>query len=107
MKEMAELLKQGARMLGQSCPECGTPLFQLKSGETVCPMCKRPVKFIEEGTDEESVAQQGSLEATLKAKLNEVQGKLESEDDTEKMGKLTDTLIKLLDALERVKKLGS
>ena len=107
MKEMAVLLRQGARMLGQSCPECGTPLFQMKSGEFVCPMFKRPVKFVQEGADEESVVQQGSLEATLKTKLNEVQGKLESENDPVKVGELTDTLIKLLDALERVKKLGS
>ena len=106
MKEMAKLLRQGARMLRQSCPECGTPLFQMKSGEIVCSMCKRPVKFVEAGADEESVAQQGSLEATLKTKLNEVQGKLASEDDPVKVGELTDTLMKLLDALERVKKLN-
>ncbi|MCW3978334.1 MAG: hypothetical protein NWF12_01175, partial [Candidatus Bathyarchaeota archaeon] len=26
---MAELLRSGARMLDKSCPECGSPLFQL------------------------------------------------------------------------------
>ena len=39
MKGMADLLRKGATMLSRSCPECGTPLFQLKSGDIVCANC--------------------------------------------------------------------
>ncbi|HIE55677.1 MAG TPA: hypothetical protein EYP90_10930, partial [Chromatiaceae bacterium] len=35
---MADLLRAGATMLGESCPTCNTPLFRLKSGEVVCPV---------------------------------------------------------------------
>lgn len=38
IKKSAELLRAGARMLPEQCPSCGSPLFQLKTGETVCPV---------------------------------------------------------------------
>ncbi|MEM0021436.1 MAG: Sjogren's syndrome/scleroderma autoantigen 1 family protein [Fervidicoccaceae archaeon] len=37
-KKGAELLRQGAAMLSQSCPICGSPLFRLKNGDIVCPI---------------------------------------------------------------------
>ena len=36
---MAEYLLKGAKMLGKSCPECGSPLFTVK-GETYCVVCR-------------------------------------------------------------------
>ena len=90
-------------MLGESCPVCGTPLFQMKNGDTICPMCKRPVRFVEAGADEQSMAQKKELEATLNVKVDELRKKIESEDDPIKLGELTDTLMKLLDAVDRVK----
>ena len=37
-KRAAELLKQGAVMLPETCPLCGSPLFKLKNGDVVCPI---------------------------------------------------------------------
>ncbi len=37
-KRAAELLKQGAVMLPETCPLCGSPLFRLKNGDVVCPI---------------------------------------------------------------------
>ncbi|MHA1626513.1 MAG: Sjogren's syndrome/scleroderma autoantigen 1 family protein [Candidatus Asgardarchaeia archaeon] len=38
IKKMAEMLKKGGKMLGENCPRCGTPLFEI-DGEKVCPSC--------------------------------------------------------------------
>uniref|UniRef100_A0A7J3ZJR5 Sjogrens syndrome scleroderma autoantigen 1 n=1 Tax=Fervidicoccus fontis TaxID=683846 RepID=A0A7J3ZJR5_9CREN len=38
IKRSVELLKQGATMLSIHCPKCDSPLYKLKSGETVCPV---------------------------------------------------------------------
>ncbi|MCS7368564.1 MAG: hypothetical protein NDF57_02515 [archaeon GBS-70-058] len=43
IKEMAELLKEGATMLSYICPDCKVPLFRLKNGIIICPSCKRRV----------------------------------------------------------------
>ena len=107
MKEMGELLRKGARMMSEACPECGTPLFRLKGGEIVCPSCNRPVKMVKGDETQESLAQQGSLEATLRKKITEVQTMMEGERDPAAIRELTDTLMALLGALERVKKLGA
>jgi UPF0148 protein len=107
MKEMGDLLRRGARLLSEACPECGTPLFRLKSGEIICPRCNRPVKMLKGDETQELLVQQGSLQATLTKKITEVQAMIENEGDPSTIRELTDTLMALLGALERVKKLGA
>ena len=105
MRETAEFLRRGARMLNQACPECGTPLFQDKSGGVFCPSCKRPVRYVEE-VPETMEAAEGSLEATLNAKLSQVQSLLEAEDDPGGIRELTETVSTLLAALEKLRRMG-
>ncbi len=38
IKKAAELLKEGAVMLPETCPICGSPLYKLKDGRIVCPV---------------------------------------------------------------------
>ncbi len=38
IKDMADLLLKGGKMLNRSCPECNAPLFQFQ-GRTFCPRC--------------------------------------------------------------------
>ena len=104
MKQMAELLRKGATMLSESCPDCNTPLFRLKDGSLVCPMCNKPVVVVSADADTEAMAQQGSINQTLLNKINEIQGMLEDESEPEKINSLLETLMKLLDARERLKK---
>jgi UPF0148 protein len=103
MREMAEMLHKGAKMLNISCPECGNPLFQMKNSEVICPRCKREVRILKEGEDATRVAQNDSLEKTIARKLNIVQRQLEATQDAEHIRELTETLIILLDALHRLK----
>ena len=103
MREMAEMLRKGAKMLSMSCPECGNPLFQMKSGEVICPRCKREVRILKEGEDATQATRNDSLEMTLTRKLTVVQGQLEVEQDAGRIRELTETLIVLLDAIHRLK----
>lgn len=103
MREMAEMLRKGAKMLSMSCPECGNPLFQMKSGEVICPRCKREVRILKEGEDATQVTRNDSLEMTLARKLTAVQGQLDAEQDAARIRELTETLIVLLDAIHRLK----
>jgi UPF0148 protein len=96
MKEMAKLLRQGARMLGDTCPECGTPIFQLKTGEIICPMCQRPVKFIDKDQDLKEIEEREGLELTLSKKIIYVQNLLDKEKNIEKIKEITETLELLL-----------
>jgi len=103
MKEMAELLRQGAKMLDMHCPECGTPLFQLKTGEIICPQEKREVKIMKDGEDPEKARQEASIEKTLQSKLRLLQGRLDASMDPTEIRELTQTITVLLDALSKVK----
>jgi len=104
---MGELLRKGARMMSAPCPECGTPLFRLKSGEIFCPSCNKPVKVVKGDETPESLAQKGSLEATLGKKITEVQTMMDNEKSPAAIRELTETLVTLLGALEKVKKMGA
>ncbi len=105
LKNMGELLRKGATMLSESCPDCNTPLFRLKDGSLICPMCNKPVVIVSADADVEGMAQQGSIDQTLLNKVKEIQEKLEAETDPEKINVLLETLMKLLDARERVRKI--
>jgi len=38
VKKAALLLREGATMLPETCPICGSPLYRLKDGRIVCPI---------------------------------------------------------------------
>jgi UPF0148 protein len=106
MKEMADLLRKGATMLGESCPICGTPLFKLRDGEIICPKCNRPVRFVESEKDVSLIDNRGSLEETLLKKIMEIKALLDYEKEPKKIREVTKTLIALLEALDMAKKVN-
>jgi len=100
---MAEMLRKGAKMLSLSCPECGSPLFQLKNGEIICPRENRVVKILKDGEDENHAEVRAELEKTLTGKLNYIAHQLEAEKDPAQIKFLGETVIILLDALNRLR----
>ncbi|HDM26968.1 MAG TPA: hypothetical protein ENG27_01475, partial [Candidatus Bathyarchaeota archaeon] len=40
-RRAADWLKRGGRMLSSTCPNCGSPLFEI-GGEVWCPRCNQP-----------------------------------------------------------------
>ena len=108
MKEMAEMLRKGAKMLSYNCPECGTPLFQLKSGEIWCTKCQRRVVIVGEDEDE-STATRGllweSLEHNLVEKISSMNNLLSAEADPAKVRDLAEAVSVLLSSLERLRRI--
>jgi UPF0148 protein len=107
-KEMAELLRSGAKMLSYSCPECGSPLFQLKSGEIWCAKCKRRVIIMPESQDESTGSREllwESLERNLLAKISSINGLLSAESDPQKVKEFSDVISSLLASIEKLRRL--
>jgi UPF0148 protein len=109
VKKMAELLKSGATMLSETCPECGTPLFR-KGKETFCAKCNKPVVIITSAEDENRLRAETILEApeqTLMAKIQEVNLALKSETDPHRLEAYGNALSSWLSAIEKLRRLRS
>jgi UPF0148 protein len=107
VRGMAELLKSGATMLSETCPECGTPLFK-KGKEIFCAKCNRPVVIIKTTEDEtrlktDTILQ--SSEQTLMAKIQEVNLALKNETDPDKLVAYGNALSSWLSAIEKLRRL--
>lgn len=105
VKRMAELLKSGATMLSENCPECNVPLFRLK-GEVSCPNCGRKVLLVK--SDEEVVGATSSmalsgLEETVMARISELDQRLKATVEPEQLRSLGSLLSMWLDILGKIK----
>jgi len=107
VKKMAELLKSGATMLSETCPECGTPLFR-KGKETFCPKCNKPVVIIESAEQETRLMADNVLEnseQTLLSKIREVNLAMRNETDLEKLMAYGNAMTIWLGAIEKLRRL--
>lgn len=107
VRKMAELLKSGATMLSETCPECGTPLFR-KGKETFCAKCNKPVVIIQSAEDETRLKADSILETseqTLMAKIQEVNLALKNETDPDKLVTYGNALSSWLSAIEKLRRL--
>jgi UPF0148 protein len=109
IKEMADLLRQGATLTEHSCPACSSPLFKLRSGDLWCVSCQKRVIIVKEGEKEPEINQApafSSLESTLLEKIQAIEKQLAEETDAEKLQSLGATLSTLLESLERTRKMN-
>ncbi|MEM3730582.1 MAG: Sjogren's syndrome/scleroderma autoantigen 1 family protein [Candidatus Bathyarchaeia archaeon] len=107
IKRMADLLRQGSTLTDLACPACASPLFRLRSGEIWCAKCEKKVIIVKEG--EESTKIQSSLvldtvEATILAKVQEIQSRMQHEQSAEELQKLGNALSELLESLEKIRR---
>jgi len=105
---MADLLRQGLTLTDLACPACASPLFKLKDGPLWCAKCEKKVIVVKEG--EEPTRVTGSmalenLEATVLAKVQELQNKMQHTENVEELQKLGKTLSELLENLEKIRKM--
>jgi UPF0148 protein len=107
IKRMADLLRQGDTLTDLSCPVCASPLFRLKDGTLWCANDEKKVVIVKEGEEPPKKAAASTaydkLEATLLAKMQELQGKIEKTEDLEELQKLSVALSELLNSLEKIK----
>lgn len=107
IKRMAELLRQGLTLTELACPACASPIFRMKSGELWCAKCEKKVIVVKDEDEMAkitSAAALESLEATVIAKIQEVQSKMQKETNVDELQKLGATLSGLLESLEKIRK---
>ena len=107
IKRMADLLRQGSTLTNLACPACSSPLFKLKSGDLWCAKCEKKVIVVKEGEEPTKITGHmvlDTLEATLLAKVQEIQNKMQHEERVEELQKLGTALSELLENLEKIKK---
>jgi UPF0148 protein len=107
IKRMADLLRQGSTLTELACPACASPLFRLKNGDLWCAKCEKKVIVVKEGEELAKVTSSmvlDSLETTLMAKVQEIQNKMQHEENVEELQKLGRVLSGLLEDLEKTRK---
>ena len=104
IKKMADLLRQGATMLAQGCPQCGSPL--MKMGDDVyCATCDRRIVVVDSQEQVETQTVKAlipELHEILLKKLKTLSDVIEAENDTEVLTKLANLMVLLLQSLERL-----
>jgi len=107
IKRMADLLRQGATLTELACPACASPLFRLKSRDLWCAKCQKKVIVVKEGEEPPKITGLivlNKLEATLLAKVQEIENKMQHEENMEELQKLGTVLSGLLENLEKIRK---
>jgi UPF0148 protein len=108
IKRMADLLRQGATLTDLACPACFSPLFRLRDGTLWCGKDEKKVILVKEGEEEPKAAGNSAmdtLEATLMAKVQDLQGKIQRTENIDELQKLTNALSELLNSLEKIKRM--
>ena len=106
---MADLLMKGAALTDLSCPVCGSPLFRLQDGTLWCEKDEKKVIVVKEGEEPPkplaSSTAYDKLEATLLAKIQDIQSKIEKTENIDELLKLTSALSELLSTLDKTQKM--
>ena len=108
VNRMADLLFQGATLTDLACPACGSPLFRLKDGTLWCAKDEKKVIVVKEGEEPPkptSNTAMESLEATLLAKVQDIQTRIQRTENVDEIGKLSAALSELLDNLDKTRKM--
>lgn len=108
VKRMADLLREGATMTDMACPACASPLFRLKDGTLWCARDEKKVVVLKEGEEPAKVTGSmtlDALEATLLAKISDVQNRMQNEQNVDELQKLGTALSGLLENLEKLRRI--
>lgn len=104
---MADLLKSGATMLSDICPECGSPLFKVK-GDVFCAKCNKPVVYARATGPQATISPSmllESVEQTIMGKINDANQLLKSEKDPEKLSAYSNLVFGWLSMVEKLRSL--
>ncbi len=109
VKRMADLLRKGATMLADACPQCGSPLFKVND-DIYCAKCDRRIVYAQSDEEVEAQAVKSlipELRETLINKLKALNQIVDNETDTEALTKLANLMVLLLQALHRLERMGN
>ncbi|MCS6788231.1 MAG: hypothetical protein NZ733_02950 [Aigarchaeota archaeon] len=101
VKRLAAALKSGAKLRTESCPECGSPLVEVK-GEVMCAVCEKPVVIVRDETEAGRAVYPyvlSALEEVAVAKIDEltrILARTGDPDEIERLAEAIDALITVL-----------
>ncbi|KAF6247783.1 hypothetical protein C6990_04965 [Nitrosopumilus sp. b3] len=101
-KKAAEMLLNGATLLGDPCPYC-KGVRVMKEGHALCINCGREPEKKEIMSDKTSQKEKSGLEETLERKLQILSKELEAETNHEKEQEILKSLNSVLETLEKIK----
>ncbi len=80
-RKLAEALLKGWKMLPETCPVCGSPLFETPGGDVVCAVCGTEVILV--GSEEEVKIEQQRLvmERVIRELVRHLERELHEADD--------------------------
>ncbi len=102
------MLRSGATMLADQCPECYSPLFK-KGDEVWCPKCNKRVIKVKAGEETVQIPRLNILsllESTTIEKLAQLEEKVKVETDLMKLNELGLLLSQWLELLDKIKSLS-
>ena len=91
VRNMAELLRQGATLTNLACTACSSPLFRRLRGELWCAHCQKKVVVVKEGEIEARKTRSlvlDSLESTILAKIQIIDLRIKETNDPEQLQKM-------------------
>ena len=100
-KKAADMLLNGATLLGEPCPYCAG-VRVMKDGFALCISCGR--KPEKKNIPKEKVEPKSSLKEILEKKIDDLSKELEGERDHEKQQVILKSINSALEALEKMKK---
>ncbi len=109
VKRIAELVRAGAVLSSYVCPACSTVLVKLKSGEYYCARCEKTVLLAKSEEEAKVVSEVYQIKEARSAVFNrilELSSKIETAP-LEHLPEYTRTLIMLLDAYEKLMRIGT
>jgi UPF0148 protein len=101
-KKAAEMLLNGATLLGEPCPYC-SGVRVMKEGYALCISCGRKPEKKEIIVKKEPEEGRSSIEKTLEKKLDILSKELENETNYEKQQNILKTINSVLETIERMK----
>ena len=107
LRRLSDLLKSGATMLSEACPECHIPLYK-KEERIFCPKCNKSVVIVDSPEDEQQLSESltlKNLEETILYRLYEANKTLKISSDYKEIRRISDSIALWLTILEKLKQL--
>lgn len=108
IRRMALLLREGNTLLRDSCPECNSPLFKLKTGEVYCSSCDKKVFIVKDDHEIDAILQNSIYEEAIQIlnyKIKKLQQEIDTEKDRDSLLKMIQLFLGYLESIKRLRNL--
>ena len=108
IQKAVELMRKGATMLNEACPECSGPLFQLKD-DIICPQCEKKVLIVSDEAEVQELEKESlltELDHAICIQIENVMKRLKEEIDADELmalGRLTFLWLEILEKTKRIR----